>query len=270
MKFAVSWPKGFCFFTGAKARTCSKTHEKYCMSNLNNPSTLVSVHCYAGDQSQVENAMPYYLHHGCPVVVLSPVDSPIKQVAAAPTVICRQGGSRAYVGELSLTRQLEHMRMLLEYPFEYFLMNDSDSVCLSPQIPRYVYNEPEVLWSNEVSDMMHNRLLSYRLPRLAFQPPYFISRRNIEKILKFAKRVKTDRTTPFIDWVMMAWAVTAGIPHKNFLTGASCPTRGHPPGYDLMCELVRKHGRVMVHSIKDQDVLLRLVELHRQFAEDHK
>jgi len=235
-----------------------------------NEKTLVSVHGYAGDKDQVENAMPYFLHHNCPVVVLSPDDSPIIQVEAAPTVICRQVGKRAYIGELSLTRQLAQMKALLDYPFEYFLMNDADSVCLSPQIPQYIYNEPEVLWSNEVSDMMHSRLLSYRLPRLAFQPPYFISRKNIEKILKFSKRVKTDRTTPFIDWVMMAWAVTAGIPHKNFLTGASCPTRGYQPGYDLMCELVRKHGRVMVHSIKDREVLLKLVELHKQFAEDHK
>lgn len=233
-----------------------------------NPRTLVSVHAYEGDQHQVENAMPYFLHHECPVVVLSPKDSPIFRVQAAPTVICRQEGMRAYIGPLSLERQLLQMKALLEYPFDYFLMNDSDSVCVSPKIPSYIYREPEVLWSNEVSDMMHNRLLSYRLPRLAFQPPYFISRNNIDRILKVAKKVRVDRTTPFIDWAMMAWAVTAGIPHKGFTPVASCPTRGHPPGVDHMSTLIRQHGAVMLHSIKEKEILDHMVEQHRLRNQD--
>jgi hypothetical protein len=233
-----------------------------------NPHTLVSVHAYSGDQSQVEFMMPYYLHHEAPVIVMSPSDSPITKVEAAPTVICRQGGMRAYIGEPSLLRQREHMRMLLEFPFDYFLMNDADSVCVAPKIPKYIYDNPEVLWSNVVSDMMHQRLLSYRLPRLAFQPPYFISRRNIEKILKFAPRVRVDRQTPFIDWAMMAWAVAAGIPYKGFHPVASCPTRNYQPGVDHMSSLIRQHGAVMLHSIKDKNVLEHMVEQHRLHKED--
>lgn len=235
-----------------------------------NPKTLVSVHGYAGDQIQIEHAMPYFLHHDCPVVVLSPKDSPIVRVDAAPTVICRQEGMRAYIGEPSLERQLLQMKALLDYPFEYFLMNDSDSVCVSPKIPEYIYREPEILWSNEVSDMMHNRLLSYRLPRLAFQPPYFISRRNIERILAVAKKVRTDRTTPFIDWAMMAWAIAAKIPHKGFLPVASCPTRAYQPGIDHMSALIRQHGAVMLHSIKDKPVLDHMVNQYRLRQEDTK
>lgn len=231
---------------------------------------LVSVHGYAGDQKQIENAMPYFLHHyDAPVVVMSPVDSPIMQVQAAPTVICRQAGKRAYVGPLSLTRQLLQMKALLDYPYDLFLMNDSDSVCISREIPDYIFNEPEVLWSNEVSDMMHARRPPYRFPRLAFQPPYVISRKNIEKVLMVAKNVRTDAVTPFIDWVMMAWAITANIPHKNYLNGISCPTRNYPPGIKWMSDSVR-HGTVFLHSIKDREILLQMAEQHRLFCEGQR
>lgn len=234
-----------------------------------NPRTLVSVHGYAGDQDQIENLMPFLLHHECPVIVLSPVDSPITKVEAAPSVICRQAGKRAYIGPDSLVRQLEQMKLLLEFKeFDYFLMNDSDSVCLSPKIPDYIYREPDFLWSNEVSDTMHTRLLSYRLPRLAFQPPYFISRGNIEKILKYEKRVVADKTTPFIDWVMMAWAMASGVPHRNFRTGLSCGTRGNVQGFQWMSREVRKHGKVMLHSIKDKNVLLHMAEQHALYNKE--
>lgn len=229
---------------------------------------LVSVHGYAGDQKQIEDAMPYFLHHyDAPVVIMSPVDSPITQVKAAPTVICRQAGKRAYVGPLSLTRQILQMKALLEHPYDLFLMNDSDSVCISREIPDYIFREPDVLWSNEVSDMMHARRPPYRFPRLAFQPPYIISRKNIEKMIAVSKNVRADLTTPFIDWVMMAWAITANIPHKNYRDGISCPTRNHPPGVEWMSNSVRR-GANFLHSVKDREILLLMAAQHQLFLEE--
>lgn len=231
---------------------------------------LISVHGYAGDQDQIENAMPFFLHHyDAPVVIMSPVDSPIRQVKSAPTVICRQAGKRAYTGPLSLTRQLLQMQALLEYPFDLFLMNDADSVCISREIPDYIFKEPEVLWSNEVSDMMHQRRLPYRFPRLAFQPPYVISRKNIEKMIAIARTVPVDTVTPFIDWVMMAWAVASNMPHKNYLNGISCPTRNYPPGIKWMSESVRR-GAAFLHSIKDKEILLQMAEQHKLFSEEQQ
>lgn len=227
---------------------------------------LVSVHGYAGDQTQIENAMPFFLHHyDAPVVIMSPVDSPILQVKAAPTVICRQAGKRAYVGPLSLTRQLLQMKALLDYPYDLFLMNDADSVCISRDIPDYIFREPDVLWSNEVSDTMHARRLPYHFPRLAFQPPYVISRKNIERMLMVGKNVRVDATTPFIDWAMMAWAITANMPHKNYLNGISCPTRNHPPGVKWMSDSVRR-GTAFLHSIKDKEILLQMAEQHSLYC----
>lgn len=228
-----------------------------------NENTLVTVHGYAGDQHQIKNALTFYEHHQAPLVIFSPEDSRIVRMGPH---ICRFGGKRAYVGPLSLERQMIHLKMMLEYPFDFFLMNDSDSVCLSPEIPRYLYEEPEVLWSNEVSDMMHKRADDYPWPRLAFQPPYFASRQVIERLLTVADKVECEPQTPFIDWCMMAWAIASDCPHKNFRDGGSYPTFNYPPGQQVLREAVRTKGVVMVHSIKDARTLMFLGRDHVTFT----
>jgi hypothetical protein len=220
-----------------------------------NENTLVAVCGYEGDAHQIRNAMPYYLHHKCPVLVLSPDDSPI--VARNPNIWTRTGGKRAYIGQESLDRQIIHLRILLEHPFKHYLVNDSDSVCLSPRLPDYLYKS-DVLWSNEVSDEMHNRPEpDYQYPRLAFQPPYFMSRNVIQRLLTVADKVKANPTTPFIDWCMMAWAISAGIPHKSFPEGVSCPS-SDAHSLNVMTHAVMRNGKIFVHSIKTLEVLKQI------------
>lgn len=232
-----------------------------------NEKTLVTIHGYAGDQHQIRNALPLYEHHNCSIVIFSPEDSPIKKIGPH---ICRFVGKRAYIGLDSLKRQELQLRAMLEYPFDFFLANDSDSVCLSPVLPSYLYAEPEVLWSNEVSDMMHVRPPGYTWPRLAFQPPYFMSRRVIERLLRVIDRVYTDAQTPFIDWAMMAWAIASGCPHNNYRDGASYPTTNSPEGFDVMRRVVRSQGKIFLHSIKEKRVLDALINDRHSYLKQMK
>jgi hypothetical protein len=227
---------------------------------IDNPSTLVAVCGYAGDSNQVRALLPYMLHHQCPVVVLSPKDAPIlsKHVATRPELTYLQGGLKGYIGQVSLDRQVEHLKLLLTFPHEYFLVNDSDSVVLTPHLPRYLYKEPNVVWSNIVSDEMHPRDPGYSFPRLAFQPPYFLNRKSVQALVDAAPKVETNPRTPFIDWCMMAWSVAAGLAYKGFPDGASCGTTGNSEGLELMSNLVRNHGRVFIHSVKEHRVIQRL------------
>lgn len=215
--------------------------------------TLVSVHGYAGDAWQIKNNLPLYEHHKQPVVILSPEDSKIERMGPH---ICRFGGKRQYIGAESLQRQQIQMKMLLEYPFDWFLLNDSDSFCLSPEIPAYLYRQRGILWSNEVSDAMHTRPVGYPWPQLAFQPPYFCSREALELLV--TANVEADPKTPFIDWVMMAWAIATKCPHQNYPDGLSCPTSDrHTAG--VMADHVLNHGKVMLHSVKTLAVMKHLV-----------
>ncbi len=222
-----------------------------------NENTLVSVHGYAGDVHQIRYMLPYYLHHKCPVVVLSPTDSPVTSgmFSARKEMIFRTGGKRAYVGPLSLERQLAHMKILLTYPQQWFLMNDSDSVVLSPKLPAYLYEKPDRLWSNVVSDAMHDskRAPDYKYPHLAFQPPYFCSREVLAKLVLTAPHVPCDPNTPFIDWFFMAVAVEAGVPYESFREGVSCPSTT-PETKNAMANAV-DNGAIFCHSIKQFEVV---------------
>lgn len=230
-----------------------------------NARTLVSVHGYAGDGHQIWDQIRVHESHKCPIVVLSPVDSPITRMGPH---ICRHAGKRAYVGQESLDRQVAQMRVLLEYPFDFYLMNDSDSICLSPKIPEYLYKTPATAWSNIVSDEMHKRPAGYTLPRLASQPPYFMSRPVLERIVERANNIVADPTTPFIDWWFIAAYHQAKVQYQGFPDGASCPT--DPNSFPVMHDLVREHGRIFVHSIKTPEVLASLIAARDFYVRTHK
>jgi len=216
-----------------------------------NDKTLVVVCCYAGDRHQVEMMMPYYRHHGCPVLVLSPDNSRVN--LQVRDVTCKYGGWRAYTGQESLNRQIIHMRKMLESPYDFFLANDSDSLCLSAEIPPSLYAEPDVVWSNEVLDW---RTHPSKYPKIAMQPPYFFSRASAEKMIAAFPKVITDPITPFIDWFMPALCFEANVLHKNFPMGCSFGT-GDLNSQNLLEHCVRNEGKVMLHSVKTREALRR-------------
>jgi hypothetical protein len=234
-------------------------------SNIN---TLVAVSAYAGDSHQVKNNMPTYLHHKCPVLIMSPEDAPIERMDGA---MCMVGGLRCWAGQKALDRQIKFLEILLHFPYEHYLFHDADSICLSPEIPAYLYEE-DTIWSNEVLDT--NPGLSM-LPKIAMQPPYFFSRRALRGMLACKGNLPTsyygDQKTPegwplpipteCPDHLMLQLAHGSGFGHKNFLTGASFETAS-PHGLETMVGLVRHHGRVLVHSVKTKLVLDRLLQEH--------
>lgn len=240
-----------------------------------NDDTLVSVHCYQGDAELVREFMPQYLHHECPVVVLSPADSPVE----IDGIDCRSAGKRGYFGQDSLDRQREHLKLLLTYPQHYFLLNDADSFCLSPELPAYLYKHENVLWSNEVPE---GRPHASPYPKLGVHPPYFLTRKTIEKMLTV--NVPAHPITPFIDWYMLALACESGVGHAAFPDGRSFPAWRHGAiaetkelGHDfhheettsgvdgarLMASQVRSSGVIFVHSVKHAHVRDELVAAYK-------
>lgn len=234
-----------------------------------NENTRIAVCCYAGDCFQVINSLGCYLHHQCPVVVLSPEDS--KADVRYPGVEQRFGGQRAYIGQLSLDRQRIHLQMLLDYPEEYFLIHDADSVCLSPKIPDYLYAEPDLLWSNLVNDGIPEHQPAYPAgwPHIAFQPPYFLSRKTIKGLLAVADQITANPTMPFIDNYMVQLAMHANWPYRSFRDGVSCPISSDPQSADVAINGVRQHGLVFIHSVKKLTDLQRLVEARAAFVREH-
>ena len=231
-----------------------------------NKNTRIAVCTYAGDQCQVIRALDNYLQHGCPVVVLSPEDSPAE--IRYPGIENRFAGKRAYIGQESLERQRLHMQTLLTFPEEYFLVHDADSVCLSPELPAYLYAEPDVLWSNLVQDDIPEHQAAYPegFPHIAMQPPYFMSRKMISALVAAAEDIVANPTMPFIDHFFVQMAVKAGVSYRKFPDGASCSTDPSLPcGEQILANLVRTSGHVFLHSIKRREVLDRLLQVRQEY-----
>ena len=229
-----------------------------------NSETRIAVCCYAGDQHQVIKALGNYLQHKCPVVVLSPEDS--KAEIRYPGIENRFAGKRAYIGQESLDRQRLHLELLLTFPEKYFLVHDADSVCLTPEIPAYLYREPDILWSNLVNDPIpeHQPAYPQGFPHIAFQPPYFLSRRTIAALLRTADGIKANPTMPFVDHYMVQLALRACWPYKGFPDGISCPIGLEWPNeFKLVSDAVRQRGVVFLHSVKTVEALTQLM-LERQ------
>ena len=242
-----------------------------------NENTLVSVHGYAGDAAQVKLLMPYFKHHSCPVLVLSPDDAPITPEMVGGDlsgVEFQYGGKRAYIHQLSLDRQLIHLKMMLAHPSkaEWFLANDSDSVVLISELPKYLYSEKDTVWSNRLCDRIPNRVREpgYVWPELAFQPPYFFSRYALEKIIEAGEVVKADPVTPFIDWCMAAWTIRAGLNHRGFPEGASCGTPPKSDGLANMVRLVELEGKFFLHAIKDPESFHHIVYARLRYMDKQK
>jgi hypothetical protein len=257
-----------------------------------NPDTRIAVCCYAGDAHQVTEMLNLYTHHECPVTILSPDEYstvPLDAIFGAyvtplgssrvdiPGLDCRYAGKAAIVGQDSIDRQAEHLKILLNYPEKFFLVNDSDSFCLSAKIPDYLYAEPNAVWSNMITDSNPYRsglcngpsgepakkYYPDGFPKLALQPPYFFSHTVLEKLVAATYSVSMNEHLPFIDHYMTQLAVQAGIPCKGFTDGWSGPISSHPDMPRVVLGAVN-NGAVMIHGAKGVKWSAPLLEARRQ------
>ncbi len=241
-----------------------------------NEDTRVVVCCYAGDRHQVIEMLDLYKHHERPITVLSPDDSRVD----IDGLDCRYVGKAAITGQDSLDRQAAHLKILLTLLEKFFLINDSDSFCLSPKIPDYLYAEPDVLWSIIMADTMAYRnglcdgpsgeprkqYYPDGFPKLAFQPPYFFSRTVLEKLVAASTTVEINPHLPYIDHYMVQLAVRANVPWKNYTNRFSAPISSDPGMPSVAYDAV-KNGVVIIHGAKGVKWSAPLVEAHRQFKE---
>lgn len=233
------------------------------VSNLN-PDTLVVVHCYAGDRQQVLDLLPVYEHHECPIVIISPDDSPVRDIGPH---ICETAGKRAYIGQDSWDRQYLQLKRLLKYPQKWFLLNDSDSFCVTPKLPEFLYRDDNVVWSNEVDDFrkdMPEFGPQFHLPlaQIAMQPPYFLSRKALQAIVDNTENMQACPVCPFIDWWWVPACDKGHVKHARYPQCASCETVT-PNGVAVMSQCVGERGASFLHSIKSRSVVDRMCALYK-------
>lgn len=220
-----------------------------------NEDTRVAVCCYAGDGGQVIGNLDLYTHHECPVVILSPEDSKVE--IDHPRVDNRFGGKRAYIGQLSFDRQRRHLEILLDFPEKYFFINDADSACLSPKLPDYLYAEPDLVWSMVATDEDPTTVLA-GFPHVAFQPPYFLSRKTIEAMLAVpndilpsaANLARAMGAIDCIDHYMARLTVMAGLPWRGLAGAVGGHFSTNPDHLAVGLNAVKNEGFIFIHGAK--------------------
>lgn len=232
-----------------------------------NPSTIVAVHAYSGDEHQVRYALPQYLHHECPVLVLSPQDAP----AHVPGATNLSAGMRAYEGLTSVDRQRQHIEILLRHEADFFLLHDSDSICLSPELPSYLYDEPDTVFFNGCSTDRYLAAVGQSASEFSVvaQPPIFCSRTSLEKMYSVANEA-AEMLPPYgqlIDWYWIAMATCAGLKARSFPDGVSRPI-WHIYEAARVYTMVRTRGVVFVHSVKHPEIFETLVTGRADFLAD--
>jgi hypothetical protein len=250
-----------------------------------NEDTRVAVCCYNGDGHQVIEALEFFLHHGCPLTVLSPEDA--KAEINYPGVTNVFAGKAAYIGQDSLDRQALHLAALLQFPENHFLIHDADSVCLDAKIPDYLYAEPDFVWSNQVDDAIpeHQDTFKPGWPHVAFQPPYFLNRKTIERMLvvKDHPDCRATYIMPFIDYYMVQLTVTAGLPWRRIMDCISCPIsidlrKVNPPlrdletysmGMQIAMDSVLNKGTNVLHSVKNSVAIRKLAAARQTYLATH-
>lgn len=231
-----------------------------------NDDTLVVVHCFAGDRDRVVEFLPFYLHHECPVLVLSPEDAPVQ--IDHPDVTCRSAGLAGWKGWHTLERQIAHLQIVAEFPQTYLLLNDSDSMCLTPELPSYLYGHPEdTFFSNEAM---------WQEPGAPLVPPYFFTQAALARMLEVkdeALKMKTTRgavawsdpynDSPAIDALYIELVRFAGLMFRAFPDGVHRET-AHPHDLQLLIGEMLERGARFIHSVKTRETLDIILAFHRQ------
>lgn len=253
-----------------------------------NQDVYVAVHCYAGEQQQVEELLPFWKRHETPVLLLSPETAPVQVDDPTEQVTCLSAGRHGWSGEHTLDRQIAHWKILAATsPRRFVLYHDADSILLPAEIPSYVLTD--AIWSNESDSMEFLRRVhdivagteyigddaNERVPQVreaaktlaetfksrsleeihalnptVAQPPYFVSLDILDDMIRIAETVRRERLAiPFIDWFWGALG-SAGIAHAGYGDdGISVPIH-EPEWKQRALEQIRAGRASWVHSVK--------------------
>lgn len=222
-----------------------------------NEDTLVVVHCYVGDVEQVEFMLPKFLHHDCRVLVLSPEDAPVE--ISHPRVTNRSAGKAGWKGLHTIERQMAHLEIIREFPERFLLLNDSDSVCLYGEIPSYLYEAPDVFWSNEGCDSSARQEAGTWSVQDEYnqtlQPPYFLTQEMLARILDVGQEALSKaHAESGIDQWYAECVRTAGIQRKVYPDGIHRETR-RLNELARVYYMARTYGTCMIHSVKTAEAL---------------
>jgi len=204
------------------------------------------------------------------VLLLSPVDEPV--YVSHPQVTCRSVGPNDYNGDLSVERYKQQISALADYDVDWFMLNESDSFCLTPNLPDYLYGDPDLVranyanpwnWINTNNDPQP--MATLMVHDTAMQAPWWFSRRALLRMIDVMDAA-WDGCPPyakFIDWWFHHAPHLAGLRHESYgLGGTTWPISGAEGAAAIRHKIVE--GAVMVHGVKDDVALAGILQAYEE------
>src|SRR5512138_3800464 len=169
----------------------------------------------------------FWYHHWAPIVTLSPTDEPMQ----VPGIVNVSLGREGHTGRASIERWRLMLEWCAEQPFDYFLMHETDSICLTNELPDYLFDNPDTLFSNEMPENAQPPIQGFYC--LA---PWFFSRKLIKEIVHYIPKLIFTGPANGDRWLGQILE-QGGFKHAPFRNGIGCGTLSMAP--DRMPELIQ-------------------------------
>lgn len=157
--------------------------------------------------------------HRFPVVTLSPTDEPMQ----VPGLVNIPLGLEGYTGHMSLVRWRLMLEWCAEQPFDWFLMHETDSVCLQNDLPCYLFDK-NTFFSNEMPENANPPIQGFYCIA-----PWFFSRDLIKRMVHFIPDLKFTGPPNGDRWLGQLLE-QGGFKHAPFQNGIGCGTLSTAPG----------------------------------------
>lgn len=212
---------------------------------LDSDDIQIAVMGYGGQQAAFDRNLWSWKRLDSSFLAICPEDSPLR---VPPGIPLRRVGGQGHRGPAATERLRKILHVLLEREASFTMLFEYDSICLAPELPRMLLQDPTGIWSPR----FHSGDRSFKSPWYLF-PPWGFSRSALEAVSKFLDTHPGDIEHGFHDRIIGYAAYSERIQVHNTLTlgiGWGCNRVDTPDLFLHMMEAIGNGATLIHHGMK--------------------
>lgn len=204
------------------------------------------------EQATFDRHLPFWEAHKLPILVVSPEDDPVK---TRHQMLLTARASHS--GDEALGRLKCMIEALCRTTFRYHLIFEYDSICLDPERVKFQPGLYGNLFKN-----LDGKEISNFMAWIYPNPPWLVDINSLRKMRNVMNEYPISEHG-FADRFLAALAVCAGVPILHHIPrGYSRAPLELGAHWKELKQAISKGGR-MIHGIKTESVLNRVVEIYQ-------
>ena len=202
---------------------------------------------HGGAQWTYSRHLPFWQAHNCPMLTFCPVDDKI----VGPEKIVAWG-AKGHHDSWALDRFKYLLKLLTTYPYDYFMINEYDSMCMCGPLPEFLYDR-DALWCN----LFHDSGTQF-LGTSFCHPPLFMSKKILCQIVETGEKYPQHSEHHFWDrWIGLMCELgkipIAGYDHWGFAWNTI------EPHLIPQARQAALDGALFFHGVKTEDCLRAII-----------